>query len=123
VDLWCKAKEPAHKRFILDFPHQALNIVNHNLAYNQKGLKWHKESVIRLHEEAFHELGAVPEIMTYDNMTTVGRHTGKGKVWINPTFKRFTDEYGFKIVILAPGAKDRHGGVERPFQFPQKYDP
>jgi len=43
VDLWCKAKEPAHKRFLLDFPHQALNVVNHNLAYNQKGLKWHKD--------------------------------------------------------------------------------
>lgn len=75
------------------------------------------ESVIRLHEKAFHELGAVPEIMTYDNMTTVGRHTGKGKVWINPAFKRFADEYGFKIVILPPGAKDRHGGVERPFHY------
>ena len=42
------------------------------------------ESVIRLHKEAFKELEAVPEIITYDNMTTVGRHVGPGKVWINP---------------------------------------
>lgn len=75
------------------------------------------ESVIRLHEEAFQELGAVPEIMTYDNMTTVGRHTGPGKVWINTTFKRFAEQYGFKIVILPPGAKERHGKVERPFHY------
>jgi hypothetical protein len=75
------------------------------------------ESVIQLHEEAFQELGAVPEIMTYDNMTTVGRHTGPAAVWINPTFKRFADQYEFKIVILPPGAKERHGKVERPFHY------
>jgi transposase len=75
------------------------------------------ENVVRLHEQAFEEIGAAPEIITYDNMTTVGRHTGPGKVWINPTFKRFAEEYGFKIVILRPGAKERHGAVERPFHY------
>jgi len=73
--------------------------------------------VIALHEKAFRELGAVPERMTYDNMTTVGRHVGPGKVWINPQFKRFADEYGFDVVILRPGAKERHGKVERPFHY------
>jgi len=75
------------------------------------------ESVIRLHEQAFAELGAVPEIITYDNMTTVGRHVGPGEIWINPTFKRFAQKYGFKIVILRPGAKERHGKVERHFHY------
>ena len=75
------------------------------------------ESVIRLHEEAFKELGAVPERITYDNMTTVGRHVGPGEVWLNPTFQRVADQYGFKIVILPPGAKERHGKVERPFHY------
>ncbi len=75
------------------------------------------ESVIQLHEEAFKEWGAIPQTITYDNMTTVGRHTGPGKVWINPTFHRFADEYGFKVIILPPGAKDRHGMVERPFHY------
>ncbi len=75
------------------------------------------ESVIRLHEEAFAELNAVPELITYDNMTTVGRHIGTGKVWINPVFKRFAEEYGFKVVILLPGKKERHGKVERPFHY------
>jgi len=73
--------------------------------------------VIGLHEQAFKELGAVPERMTYDNMTTVGKHIGPGKVWINPKFNRFADEYGFKVVILPPGAKERHGMVERPFHY------
>ena len=75
------------------------------------------ESVISLHEKAFQELSAVPEIITYDNMTTVGRHVGPGKVWINPRFDRFAKEYGFEIVILLPGAKERHGKVERPFHY------
>jgi len=75
------------------------------------------ESVISLHEQGFQELGAVPEIITYDNMTTVGRHVGPGKVWINPRFDRFAKEYGFKIVILQPGKKERHGKVERPFHY------
>jgi len=73
------------------------------------------ESVIKLHEMAFQELGAVPVTMTYDNMTTVGRHTGPSEIWINPQFKAFADQYDFRIVILPPGAKERHGKVERPF--------
>jgi transposase len=74
-------------------------------------------NVIRLHQEAFMELGAVPQTITYDNMTTVGRHTGPGQVWINPVFKTFADTYGFQIIILPPGAKERHGIVERPFHY------
>lgn len=74
-------------------------------------------SVIRLHEKAFAEVGAVPEKITYDNMTTVGRHIGPGKVWINPTFNRFAEGYGFEVVILQPGNKERHGKVERPFRY------
>ena len=73
--------------------------------------------VIALHKKAFKELGYVPERMTYDNMTTVGRHIGTDTVWINPQFKRFAEEYGFDIIILPPGAKERHGKVERPFHY------
>jgi transposase len=75
------------------------------------------DSVIRLHKETFKELAGVPATITYDNMTTVGFHKGYAKVWINPKFKAFADEYGFRIIILKPGAKDRHGMVERPFHY------
>jgi transposase len=75
------------------------------------------ESVIELHERGFQELDAVPLTMTYDNMTTVGRHVGPSEVWINPRFKSFADQYGFRVVILPPGAKERHGKVERPFHY------
>jgi transposase len=63
------------------------------------------ESVIALHEGFFHELNGVPEIITYDNMTTVGFHRGSEEVWINPRFKAFAEEYGFDLVILPPAPK------------------
>lgn len=75
------------------------------------------ERVISLHEQAFQELEAVPQTITYDNMTTVGRHIGPGKVWINPVFQSFANGYGFKVIILPPGKKERHGIVERPFYY------
>jgi len=74
-------------------------------------------SVIKLHEMAFQELGAVPVTITYDNMTTAGRHIGPSEIWINPQFQAFADQCGFRIVILPPGAKERHGKVERPFHY------
>lgn len=75
------------------------------------------DHVIRLHEEAFNELQGVPATISYDNMTSVGFHKGHGEVFINPRFRAFADEYGFRIIILPPGAKDRHGMVERPFHY------
>ncbi len=75
------------------------------------------QSVIALHEQAFNKIDAVPETITYDNMTTVGMHVGPGKVQLNSTFKEFAAKYGFEIIILPPGAKDRHGAVERPFHY------
>jgi S-DNA-T family DNA segregation ATPase FtsK/SpoIIIE len=39
------------------------------------------ESVIALHREAFERIQGVPATITYDNMTTVGRHVGPKDVW------------------------------------------
>ncbi|ETR65729.1 MAG: IstA3 [Candidatus Magnetoglobus multicellularis str. Araruama] len=75
------------------------------------------ESVLELHEQAFKKLDGIPETITYDNMTTVGKHVGPGEIWINPKFKAFAKKYGFKVIILPPGKKDRHGLVERPFHY------
>ncbi|MBF0433375.1 MAG: IS21 family transposase [Fibrobacteria bacterium] len=75
------------------------------------------DSVISLHEEAFKAIDGVPATITYDNMTTVGKHIGPKEVWLNPIFSAFAKKYGFEIIILPPGAKDRHGMVERPFHY------
>jgi len=75
------------------------------------------ETLIRLHEEAFTLLGAVPHKMTYDNMTTVGRHVSKDKVWLNPRFESWAEPYDFAIHLIDPGCPNQHGSVERPFGY------
>jgi transposase len=75
------------------------------------------ETLVALHEEAFADIGAVPALMTYDNMTTVGRHTAPGQVWINPRFAAFAEQYGFAIELIDPGRPNQHASVERPFHY------
>lgn len=75
------------------------------------------ETLIALHEEAFADIGAIPATMTYDNMTTVGRHLGPGKVWLNPRFVAYAEQCGFGIHLIDPGSPNQHGSVERPFRY------
>lgn len=75
------------------------------------------ETLIALHEEAFGVLGAVPRRMTYDNMTTVGRHVGAGEVQLNAHFEAYASSHGFDIHIIAPARPTLHGSVERPFAY------
>jgi hypothetical protein len=75
------------------------------------------QSLVRLHVEALEAVGGCPTRISYDNMTTVGRHKGPGEVWLNPQFEEFSRHYGFAIEILPPGRPKLHGKVERPFGF------
>lgn len=75
------------------------------------------ETLVALHEEAFTEVGAVPAVMTYDNMTTVGRHTGPGEIWLNPRFAEYATRAGFGIHLISPGKPNQHASVERPFHY------
>ena len=75
------------------------------------------ETLIALHEESFAEMQAIPHLMTYDNMTTVGRHVGPGKVWLNPRFEQYSKQCDFEIRLIAPGKPNQHASVERPFHY------
>lgn len=75
------------------------------------------ETLLRLHDEAFAELQAIPPLMTYDNMTTVGRHTGPGEIWLNPRFEAYMKENGFSVKLISPGKPNQHASVERPFHY------
>lgn len=75
------------------------------------------ETLIELHEEAFRELDGVPMLMTYDNMTTVGRHVGPGEIRLNPRFDAWRKDYGFDVSLIAPGKPNEHAPVERNFHF------
>jgi transposase len=75
------------------------------------------ETLLELHDEAFAELGGIPRVMTYDNMTTVGRHVGPGKVWLNPRFEAYMQDTGFDVALITPGHPNEHASVERPFHY------
>jgi transposase len=75
------------------------------------------ETLLRLHEEAFADIGAIPHLMTYDNMTTVGRHVGPGQVWINPRFDEYRRQCDFEVRLIDPGCPNQHASVERPFHY------
>jgi transposase len=75
------------------------------------------ETLLSLHDEAFADIKAIPHVMTYDNMTTVGRHVGPGEIWINPRFEAYMKDCGFSVRLIAPGKPNQHASVERPFHY------
>ncbi|MFP5501958.1 MAG: IS21 family transposase [Candidatus Sericytochromatia bacterium] len=75
------------------------------------------DTLTAMHEEAFSDIGAVPATVTYDNMTTVGRHLGPGEVWINPRFEEYAKRAGFGIHLISQGKPNQHASVERPFHY------
>jgi transposase len=75
------------------------------------------DTLLRLHDEAFEDIDRVPPLMTYDNMTTVGRHVGAGKIWINPRFEHYAKHTGFEIRLIDPGNPNQHAPVERHFDY------
>ena len=79
------------------------------------------ETLLPLHDEAFADVGAIPRMMTYDNMTTVGRHVGPNEVWINPRFDAYRKEQGdFEIRLIDPYHPNQHASVERHFDYVEK---
>jgi len=54
-------------------------------------------TLLRLHDEAFGVIGAIPKLMTYDNMTTVGRHVGQDRIELNRRFDAYRKECGFEV--------------------------
>jgi transposase len=75
------------------------------------------ETLLSLHDMAFEDIKAIPHVMTYDNMTTVGRHVGPGEVSINPRFEVYMKDRGFSVKLIAPGKPNQHASVERPFHY------
>jgi transposase len=75
------------------------------------------ETLLRLHDEAFVELGGMPKLMTYDNMTTVGRHVGPEEIQLNERFEAYRARCGFEVQLIDPGQPNQHASVERPFHY------
>lgn len=75
------------------------------------------DTLLLLHEEAFTDIGGILKLMTYDNMTTVGRHVAEDQIELNPRFEGYAKECGFDVWLIDPGRPNQHAPVERPMHY------
>lgn len=70
-------------------------------------------TLIRMHEEAFRELGGVPRTILYDRMRTVwDGHDERGEIVWNAVFHDFAGHWGFKPRLCRPYRAQTKGKVE-----------
>ena len=70
-------------------------------------------TVLRLHEEAFRQLGGVPEEILYDRMKTVWLAVDeRGEIIWNPVFLDFARYWGFTPRLCRPYRAQTKGKVE-----------
>ena len=70
-------------------------------------------TLLRMHEEAFRQLGGVPEEILYDRMKTVWQEIDdRGEVVWNPVFLDFTRFWGFTPRLCRPYRAQTKGKVE-----------
>ena len=70
-------------------------------------------TLLRMHEEAFRQLGGVPEEILYDRMKTVWQEIDdRGEVVWNPVFLDFSRYWGFTPRLCRPYRAQTKGKVE-----------
>lgn len=70
-------------------------------------------TLLRMHEEAFRQLGGVPEEILYDRMKTVWLDTDeRGEIVWNPVFLDFARYWGFTPRLCRPYRAQAKGKVE-----------
>jgi transposase len=70
-------------------------------------------TLLRMHEEAFRQLGGVPEEILYDRMKTVWLETdGRGEIVWHPVFLDFAKYWGFTPRLCRPYRAQTKGKVE-----------
>ena len=70
-------------------------------------------TLLRLHEEAFRQLGGVPKEILYDRMRTVWQDTDeRGEIVWNPVFMDFAQYWGFTPRLCRPYRAQTKGKVE-----------
>lgn len=70
-------------------------------------------TLLRMHEEAFRQLGGVPEEILYDRMKTVWQETDeRGETVWNPVFLDFSRYWGFTPRLCRPYRAQTKGKVE-----------
>ena len=70
-------------------------------------------TLLRMHEEAFRQLGGVPEEILYDRMKTVWLNTDdRGEIVWHPVFLDFSRYWGFRPRLCRPYRAQTKGKVE-----------
>ena len=70
-------------------------------------------TLLRMHEEAFRQLGGVPEEILYDRMKTVWLDTDdRGEIVWNPVFLDFARYWGFQPRLCRPYRAQTKGKIE-----------
>jgi transposase len=70
-------------------------------------------TLLRMHEEAFRQLGGVPQEILYDRMRTVWQETDeRGEIVWNPVFLDFARYWGFQPRLCRPYRAQTKGKVE-----------
>lgn len=70
-------------------------------------------TLLRMHEEAFRQLGGIPQEILYDRMRTVWQETDeRGEVVWNPVFLDFSRYWGFTPRLCRPYRAQTKGKVE-----------
>ena len=70
-------------------------------------------TLLRMHEEAFRQLGGVPEEILYDRMKTVWQETDeRGEIVWNPVFLDFAGYWGFRPRLCRPYRPQTKGKIE-----------
>jgi len=76
------------------------------------------ETFLRLHEEAFHQLGGVPAEILYDRVKTVWLGTDeRGEVRWHPVFLDFARYWGFTPRLCRPYRAQTKGKVESSIRY------
>jgi transposase len=75
-------------------------------------------TVLRMHEEAFRQLGGVPEEILYDRMRTVWMDVdNRGEIVWNPVFLDFARYWGFTPRLCRPYRAQTKGKVESGIKY------
>jgi hypothetical protein len=95
--LWCFTFTLGHSRMLMA-----------SVAMDQK-----LGTLLRMHEEAFRQLGGVPKEILYDRMRTVWQDTDeRGEIVWNPVFLDFARYWGFTPRLCRPYRAQTKGKVE-----------
>ncbi len=90
-----------------------ISFPNSNKGYTQAVPSQNQECLLEGMKQIFEQMGGVPPILRFDNMSTAVAHVGKnGERTLTDGFRRFMLHYRFEAVFCNPASGNEKGNVE-----------